>query len=235
MLKRLINWIWSWIVSAPKAEIPKEVYIAGNVKLGTEDMTTSHVALIVGHNEKEQGAANYHGETEFSFNSRIAQKVSDRLAKRAVMCAIIKRPHGRSYSSQVDSVIKELKKVRAPFAISLHFNAHTKRVYGCEALIDESVIYNDSTWLLADYFTDELNRKMRLVERHQDGLKVIKKNHNGALMLRELRDIGVSAFIAEPVFANIKTPESEMFFDSEELYVEILASTLYRAHKKRLS
>lgn len=233
MLKRLINWIWSWIVSAPQAERPDKVFI-GAAKIQVGNFEFAQVALIVGHNKVEQGARNYKGETEFSFNSRIAARVSERLAKRGVVCAIIKRPHGRSYEAQVKSVINEIKKVKAPFAISLHFNAYNKKAYGCEALIDDHVMYNDKTWLLADYFTDELNKKMSIVERHQDGLKVVKRNHNGALMLRSLQDAGVSAFIAEPVFANIKTRESEMFFENEDLYVDILASTLLRAHKGRV-
>ena len=209
--------IWKDLIGrSPRPEIPSDPVQGSQVK----------VALVVGHNSEDQGAINYIGESEYLYNSRIARLVQDRLARKDIGAAIVKRKPGVGYDAQVRSVKKQIQKLNPVIGICLHFNSYKKKAYGCEVLVTHGSRPGHANWDLADAITDGLNERLGLVERHQDGVKPIKANHGGSGMLTMLEDNLVTAVLVEPVFANLETRESKIFFEREDLYVEILAKAI---------
>lgn len=221
MLKNLFSWIMG-LIKPEKKPIKTDILIGDN---------ETQAVIIVGHNERDQGAHNYLGETEFSFNRRIALKVQERLANRMISVAVIQRQSGITYSQQISRVLKQVKQLSPKLALSLHFNSFKKKAYGCEMLIPRGIDPTHSTWKLADKISDLLNEKLRLVERHQDGVKVISSSHNGSAIVYGLKDLEIAGVLVEPCFANIETRESRAFFENEELYVRILSQSIIESLK----
>lgn len=178
------------------------------------------VALVVGHNEKAQGAVNYLKESEWSFSSRILRKVQTKLVDQGYICYIIFRPSGRGYSSQVRSVVDQCKKLNITHVILSHFNSAGKGARGCEFLISESSNLIDNK--MADMASDLLNERLGIKERKDDGVYVVSRNHRGSGMMYALHKAGIYNTLAEPVFAGYKTPESQAIFENEDAYVDIL-------------
>ncbi len=217
MLKNLITWIIGLIKPSKKPLPPV-----------TQDTTNKRAdaVIVVGHNERAQGAHNYLGETEFSFNRRIALKVQDRLGKRGVNVYVVQRQSGISYSQEISRALKQIKELSPKLVLSLHFNSYKKRAYGCEMLIPKGIGANHPTWKLADKISDKLNERLGLVERHQDGIKIISQSHNGSALVYGFMDLNVAGVLVEPVFANFETKESKAIFENEDLYVQVLSSSI---------
>lgn len=184
------------------------------------------IIFVVGHNEKSKGAVNYLGESEWDFNKRIASKAIKKLGDKGVYAAIIFRPAGVGYSSQVKSVVKQAKRLGAFFALCMHFNdASYSGARGCEALIKNTTSKRDN--LIADFITDELNEKYGVKERHDDGIKVINRGHNGYGMINGLDSAGVITVLLEPCFAKNRS-ESKVIFEEEDNYVNILVDAAFK-------
>jgi len=184
--------------------------------------TKPRFALVVGHNEKSQGAVNYLGESEWVFNKRIARKVQEIMTSWGYTTAIIYRPAGTRHSTQVNYVGEKASELGVQLAFCLHFNSYSKVAYGCEVLVTEDA--QAEVISIADVITDELNERLGLVERHEDGVNFIHSGHNGYQMLHELGSRGIMACLLEPCFANFRTKESEAIFENEDTYANIIAS-----------
>lgn len=189
-------------------EPPEEIYQEGTF------------AWVVGHNSTAQGAKNYKGETEFSFSSRICKKAHDKLVALGYKSAFITRPPARSYTYQCNSVAAQCVNHDVKYAILSHFDAFPQVAKGCSFLVRSTEEREDNA--MADLATDLLNERFGIRQRHSDGVKTLEPHHNGYGMLNALYNKGVLATIAEPVFANFKTPESKAIFENEDVYVDIL-------------
>ena len=182
--------------------------------------------FVVGHNERSQGAWNYLGESEWVFNKRIANKASGKLADLGVRTAIVFRPPGKRYSSQVYEVKKQVKRLGAKYAYCLHFNdASSETATGCEVLIRKTRPKADE--MVADYITDLLNERLGFRERHSDGIKVVSSGHAGAGMLEGLWDVECLAVLLEPCFARNKE-QAKHIFENEDAYVDIIVETVFK-------
>lgn len=191
--------------------------------IGPDDNTP--IGIIVGHNVKAQGAVNYLGESEYIFNKRIARKVQENLASKGIKSVILERPTG-SYSSQCQWVANKCEELDVAFAISLHFNSASGQAKGCECLVLDTSSPRDNVY--GDFLTDELHRKLGIVERGSNGVKTIYKGHNGYGMLEALRKKGTTCVLIEPTFANYRHKESIAIFEREDNYVNILVKSLTR-------
>lgn len=182
-------------------------------------------AFIVGHNKISQGAVNYLGESEFSFNSRIAEKAKQKLAALGVRSMIVFRPTG-SYSSQVEYVADLVSDHFVKHAFCLHFNASgISRANGCEVLIRQTENKDDE--LVADFITDRINEKFGIKERRNDGVFLIYRGHNGFGMLDALHKVSVVPVIVEPCFATNRE-EAKKIFEHEDDYVDILVEAAFK-------
>jgi len=190
------------------------------------------VGIVVGHTEKSQGAVNYKGESEYSFNSRIAmlmrKYIIDNSPKK---CEVLFRDIiGRS------GVAKSAKNLGLDLTLELHFNSFNKVAYGCEILVYQHAKEFDTTGIFADELTDLLAKKFDLKQRHnyrdeqeelRDGVKLIQKGDRGAYNLTSMEDQGIKyAMLIEPCFANIETKESRAIFENEKDYAELVAEYL---------
>jgi N-acetylmuramoyl-L-alanine amidase len=195
------------------------------------------IALIIGHTKKSQGAVNYKGETEFSFNSRIAEKVKKifEIKYPTKELKLFFRDEGY-YSTAVVAVGKAVGKWGAKISMELHFNSFKQLAYGCEILVWEGAKDADKTIKLADEITDRMAKKFNLKERNShkykdgkvgDGVKILPSKERGALNIKACNDEGVvHAMLIEPCFANLESSESKAIFENEDAYAEFLAEEL---------
>lgn len=179
-------------------------------------------AFIIGHNEWDQGVRNFLGESEWSFNSRVAKRACEILAEDYGKSAyILFRPSG-SYTAQVNHVVREARRLKVNKALSLHFNAFSNpTVQGTEALIVSTPTPKDD--LMAKILTDMLAQEYGVSQRGTQGVKTIPSGHGGYGMLRGLSRAGITATLIEPVFATHDTPETRDFFNREYKYAKLLA------------
>lgn len=195
------------------------------------------IAIIVGHTAKSPGAYNYKGESEFSFNSRIAEKVKNIMKEKypSKKVRVFFREEGY-YSTAVTRVGQNVGKFGAKISLELHFNSFHQVAYGCEVLIWEGAEHFLKTVKVADILTDNLADKFDLRQRHRhnfpgysvgDGVKILASRDRGALNIKACNDNGVKhAMLIEPCFANKRTKESEAIFENEDKYAEFLADEL---------
>lgn len=188
--------------------------------------TIGMIGLVVGHTEKQQGAVNYLGETEYLFNKRIARKVQEQLHANSIGSVVIERPAGNTYANQAKEVARMCRKYGVVFSLHLHFNSSSAFVMGCEALVPPYP--SEDNFNCADYITDKLNSDYGFVQRHDSGVKELAKGHSGYLMLNEVRASDTVPVLIEPTFANIRHRESILIFEQEDKYVSLLADCLYR-------
>ena len=180
------------------------------------------VALVVGHNKKAQGATNYLGESEWTFNSRIVRKVQVKLNALGIDSVIIFRPYNVSYSSQCRSVAKQVKEHNCSHAILFHFNdASSRSAMGVEVLIGDTATKEDNQF--ADMISDLLNERYGFVERRDDGVFTVSSRHNGSGMIHAIDAITA---LLEPCFGGHKTRESEVIFEKEDLYVDVIVNSI---------
>ena len=205
-----------------KAPIVKEPVKPINTIAGADNVA---IGLVVGHNFKSQGAVNYLGESEYTFNKRIAKKVQEKLAVNGIRAVILERPVG-SYSSQCSWIANKLVEFGVEFSVNLHFNCADSKAMGCEVLVAPSSSKLDDSY--ADYITDQLNEQFGFRERGQDGIRKVYKGHRGYGMLGAITKKGIPAVIVEPCFGNHRSKESILIFENEDKYVDVLANSLYK-------
>ncbi len=221
-IKNAWNTFLGWFRKKPQpVEVPQET----QEPIPQPTMTHSDsIGIIVGHNNSSSGAVNYLGESEYTFNSRIALKLKRKL-EDFVNVSIYKRPSG-SYSHQVNSITNQLANCMHKAVISLHFNSAGPSARGCEVLIPSTPSPRDNE--LADAITDELNEKLGISERRDDGVFVISRSHRGASMAYKVNSMGFTFCLVEPCFGDTRTSESIKIFENEDSYVDALAVSILR-------
>lgn len=175
------------------------------------------IGLLVGHNQRDQGAVNCFGESEFSFNERIAKTVFDALRNLGIPAVILYRPVVGGYTFQCEHVRDEAKYHKVKAVISLHFNAGGGK--GCEVLVAENC--PKKSIIFADLITDLLAESYGMKQRGHDGVKTVSHDHRGAYELYALRDAGVASCIVEPAFN-----DDRAFFQNEAKYVTALVDAI---------
>lgn len=208
----------------PRVEIPRLPVIVPPVGVFVPTSKIK-VAIIVGHNKKKQGATNYLDESEWVFNSRIARKLQGKLAALGIDSVIIFRPYDVGYDDQCEAVADEAARLGCTHAISLHFNdASSRSAMGVEVLIAKTATEADNKF--ADIFSDILNEEYGFVERRDDGVYTISDRHNGSGMINAVNDKGIITCLVEVCFGGHKTKESELIFEQEDKYVDVLVKSV---------
>jgi len=183
------------------------------------------IALIVGHSHESQGAVNYLGETEFSFNSRIAARVEKLFLERdsIVDLKVFFRPDG-VVPTAIKKVGKAVGEWGAEASVELHFNSFKTEASGCEALVLRGGGFVPIETDFLTCFFDKFHKDFGIKRR---GLKIVEKGESGFLNLKAVKDNGVKmAFLFEPCFGNFKTKESQAVFENEEKYARFLCDQL---------
>lgn len=235
MLKSFIRFIKSLFNKDTEARSDKP---SSKVKaLYVGDKNLKRFAIIVGHTTKSQGAVAYTGESEWSWNNRVAKKVKNHLHNTHIK--IFYRNPNLKYKSAMKELAKEVSEWGADFSIELHFNSFHKTAYGCEILVANDAPNRDFLIKLSDMMTNTLAKDFDLRERgtvtygdneYGDGVKVLQYGERGYHNLAYLGDKGVDAILIEPMFANKATKESKAFFEGQgtEKYATFIASCIHK-------
>lgn len=145
----------------------------------------SKVAVVVGHSEKQQGAANKSFEmTEYRYNSVLAQQLKQELEVNGLECIIIERETLSDLPHKVNST-------KADICISLHCNAFNHSVSGCETL-----------YYLNSYKGKQLaelvqKASLSVLDNRDRGTKEITMSERGGFLLSHTR---MPCIISEPFF-----------------------------------
>ena len=132
------------------------------------------VALIVGHNVEngDKGAINYLGETESSFNYRIAHKVMCEIERNQRIFPKVFTRDGLG----IKGVAKKVAEFNAELSIELHFNSFERPAKGCEALVVEG---DFKSIVFADLITDIVSKTFNIKERHGSGVLALNNASRG--------------------------------------------------------
>jgi N-acetylmuramoyl-L-alanine amidase len=213
-------------------EGPTNPEIVEKVEVPLDPAVVKKVAIVVGHCQRSPGAVNYRNETEYSFNKRVATYIKAYLENYSGKeCGIFLRDGiGRT------GVAEKTKAWGADLTLELHFNSFRTVAYGCEVLVLSGAKHFDESVVMADELTDDLNREFKLGERHtfktddgeiRDGVKVLNSEDRGSYNLRAMENVGIKySLLIEPCFANFRTRESEIIFENERKYAEVVAEYL---------
>ena len=150
------------------------------------------VALIIGHNEKSQGASNKaNNVSEFEFNEPLAFSVAQNLNDRGIEALVVYRDC--SYKELPDKV----NRTGADIAVSLHCNAFNGGAHGTEALYYKGSVKGRK---LAQAIQDKVVKCLQLPDR---GVKAKQTAHKGKAGDRGgilLKRTSMPCVIVEPFF-----------------------------------
>lgn len=182
------------------------------------------VGIVIGHDNRRQGAYNYLRESEWSFNRRIAESLCEEVRAMGMYCHVVTRPAGRTYHQQVGTVDQLMRLANPDVVLCLHFNSFKFKALGSEALTTGDANSN----LLAEGISDQLFMKLGIIGRgeKEDGVKVIAEGHSGFKMLDAVKKKGRAVCLVEPCFGNFKTKDSIAVFENEDKYVQALRSAI---------
>lgn len=97
------------------------------------------LAIVVGHNEKAQGADSPYLPPEYSFHKSILTYIKDAAEKRGVEVKFFERKPGvRGYKAEIDAVYDQVDEWGAHYSIELHYNAASPAATGSEVLCSRS-------------------------------------------------------------------------------------------------
>lgn len=126
------------------------------------------IALIVGHEKKAQGASNVNGETEYTFNRKLAKLIAPILLAQGHEPVIVYRD-GTTYSK----LPQRVNQTEADIALSLHCNAFNTTATGSEVL---HYVNSQNSERLASLIQREVVQVLELRDR---GLRPVDAKHKG--------------------------------------------------------
>jgi N-acetylmuramoyl-L-alanine amidase len=181
-------------------------------------------AIIIGHDNKSQGASTYNKITEYEFNSYIADTVQ-RLHNFKVTHGIHKFMALHVFNRNLgwQSVINQLKANDISLSMELHLNSFSKAAMGTETLhLDDDIPSQDLAKFLSFRIAKHYNTKLRA----EAGALALANGDRGYFNLTNVKNAGVKyAVLVEPCFVKFPTQESITFVNNPLEYANIL----YRA------
>jgi len=187
------------------------------------------VAVIIGHNNKDEGARNKNFEaSEFSFNEKLAKNIQlnyhslvdfSQEINLKIDQAEIEIVYRETNYSELPRQINELN---PDLIVSLHCNAFNEEVNGCEMLYYHK---SEAGKKVAQIFQNEI---VNLFENKDRGIKPKTSEDRGGYLLRYTN---APCIIAEPFFIDNDEEylKARELFDSGELtsaYCECIDSAL---------
>lgn len=182
------------------------------------------IAIIVGHDEKAQGATTFNKITEYEFNTFIAEtikslhgfKVSHGIQKFMAL-------HVFNRNQGWQSVVNQLKANDISMSVELHLNSFSKIATGTESLYLENDLPSKD---LAQHLSFRIAKNFNSRLRGDSGTVAVSSGERGYQNLNFARQAGVKfAVLVEPAFVNFSTQESIAFVNNPLEYANIL----YRA------
>ncbi len=98
-------------------------------------MITKSIGICVGHSrDGDQGASSVGKVTEWYYNWSVARHFRDKLEEYGLKSIIIDKYEGKTYTSAIKWLARELKTRDIDLAVELHFNAASPNASGSEVL-----------------------------------------------------------------------------------------------------
>jgi len=170
------------------------------------------IALVVGHNERAQGAVRAtDGRTEHDWNGDLAEMIRD-IDPETVR--IFYRTPAGGYSREIARVYGEVDAWGADVSLELHFNGASPAAHGCETLSSGT----DGSLALCRAVQDAIVGALPVRDR---GVKVRGRGDRGGASLWAGR---APAALLEPYFGS-NAAECHMADD----YKSVLAEAIYAA------
>lgn len=139
-----------------------------------------NLAVVVGHNERAQGAIRQDtGETEYSWNSRLAAMIDDLSSQYAGLNVRVFFRNGalRSYTREIKDVYARTDAWGADATVELHFNSHhNPNATGTETLTSGSRKSLEYAYELQDNMLDALGLRDR-------GEKIVRTGRGSASLM----------------------------------------------------
>jgi len=161
------------------------------------------IALIVGHEEDEQGAASADGLTEFVYNKGLVQivfrKMADILLEISQPAPVDARIFYRTKG--IPALVEEVKEFEANLTISFHCNSYSlDTVRGTEVLIWVQNFYNRMKDDLSDLARIMSERISLLLDTRNRSIKPTRRKDRGGTILSEAPNCLLieSFFISNP-------------------------------------
>lgn len=194
------------------------------IEIPKPEIIKNSVGIIIGHNASNQGAINYKGESEFSFNSRIASGLKEIINRTPDLnCKVYTRKSYLPFKEQIQDVAKSVEMDGCKFTIELHFNAGPIGSRGCEILAHSK---NKEAIRIADAITDQIEYTYSINQRSTDGVKEVNEGDRGSENIIELEKHGVKIpLLIEPCFSH-EYSDSKKIFENEDLYIKTLVKEI---------
>ena len=172
------------------------------------------VAIVVGHTKLRPGAKGKNISSEYVYNSKVAEHLSD-------ICDVY---HYGSYNLGYKSMVKanatKMNKKDYDLVIELHYNNFSKEsANGCEVMYYHK---NNSGKLLAGKLSDSISTFFDVKNRGAKPLTTSKERGYWALYYPK-----ATAILVEPFFASNKKDEIK-FKDNEETYADNIRNFLLK-------
>lgn len=184
-------------------------------------MAVKKIALIIGHDEKAQGAVAYNGMSEYKFNSFVTSYAKE-YAPAEITARIFNRNKGG-----IRVALQEAKDWGADASIEFHFNWNETVVKKqLEILVYKKSIDSQA---FAKKLASAINKKMGISLRGDDsnGLKIVVDGERGADNVIYGNSIGIKyCMLIEPCFGNIKTEESCKIIENPKLYAKVVIEAM---------
>ena len=185
-------------------------------------MSKLKLAVVVGHNVRSQGAVRRDtGETEFSYNSRLADMIVNSGKDVGIDVNIFIRTAGLGYTREIRKVYKEVDAWGADLSMELHFNsAAATSAGGTETLSSGS----KNSLIFAEEIQEQLLQAMGRINR---GIKVRNSRTKGRGYMSLVAG-RAPAVIVEPFFgsnaADLKATDQES--EMEEIARALIFATI---------
>ena len=152
------------------------------------------VAVVVGHNTRERGAFALApiSEHEFTFNTRIADRMVEMTAASSLELKKFHRRYVGSYTREIEEVYGQVEDWGAETSIELHFNSYTPSSHGTETLSSGST----KSRLLATAIQESMVETLNLRDR---GVKFRSREERGG---KSLHAASPPAILVEPFFGS---------------------------------
>lgn len=185
---------------------------------------SADLAIVVGHTSRSTGAAAAApiSESEYDWNSAIADKIKAACAQQRIECAIFYRD-----GVGIAGAYAEVKVVKPRMCAELHFNAFNAQVVGTETL--HGTLPQSQT--MAEIFHQHILTSLHRPANEDRGLKLRKPGERGGKSLSQLNDI--PSILVEPFFGDAAS-DAKLGHDTEDRYVSAFVSA-YQACLARLT
>jgi hypothetical protein len=169
------------------------------------------LAIIVGHDEKAQGAnaAFPINQSEYKFNSDLAMDIYLAARNANIDCRIFKRD-GKT-RAQVGEEVSKFGGV----AIELHLNAADGTAKGTETLYDAEPEANKA---FATIIQDKICKALRRDGKRNRGLRLIDEKGRG---YSNLKSVKITSCLVEPIFCDNKD-ECQLLWAFRHDYIRAL-------------